>query len=111
MLAVSASRLVRLFPVSDLPPGGGMPVEVEDRLIAVFNVDGVFHAIDNECPHRGGSLADGALLGGRVVCPLHHWVFDLATGRNPVNPELGVRHYPTRVKDGAVWLELPTKPN
>lgn len=34
------------------------------------------------CPHRGGRLVHGRLdaARGRLVCPLHHSSFDLATG-------------------------------
>jgi nitrite reductase/ring-hydroxylating ferredoxin subunit len=29
---------------------------VEGRYIAVFHVDGAFHALDGNCPHQGGVL-------------------------------------------------------
>jgi NAD(P)H-dependent nitrite reductase small subunit len=96
---------VRVLSISELPPGGGVPVEAAGKLIAVFNVDGAFHAIDNECPHKGASLADGALTGSTVTCPMHRWQFRLEDGRNPVNPELCVRRFPVEIRDGAVWVD------
>lgn len=83
-----------------------MPVEVDGRLIAVFNVGGEFLAIDNECPHRGGALADGALAGTIITCPLHRWQFDLRDGKSPLSSDLAVRRYPTAVRDGAVWVDV-----
>jgi nitrite reductase (NADH) small subunit len=100
------SGFKRIMSVAELPPGGGVPVKVDGRSIALFNVDGQFHAIDNECPHRGGSLADGALSGSLVTCPLHRWQFDVGTGQNPMNPDLCVQRYAVRVSDGGVWVNL-----
>ncbi len=64
----------------DLPPGSARSVEVDGRKIAVFNVDGRFYAIDAECTHRGGPLAEGDVEGREVTCPWHGGRFDLETG-------------------------------
>src|SRR3989344_1375810 len=53
MVAVTVAR------VSDVPEGTGMVVEVNGRMIALFNSKGEFFAMDNVCPHKGGSLGDG----------------------------------------------------
>jgi nitrite reductase/ring-hydroxylating ferredoxin subunit len=37
-------------------------VEVQGKKIALFNVDGKFHAIDNACTHRGGKVSTGEVL-------------------------------------------------
>ncbi|MEA2565181.1 MAG: Rieske-like [2Fe-2S] domain, partial [Actinomycetota bacterium] len=34
------------------------------------------------CPHEAARLADGAIRGDALDCPLHHYLFDLRTGRN-----------------------------
>ena len=41
--------------------------------------DEVF-ALDDRCPHKGGPLSNGIVHGHSVTCPLHNWVFSLATG-------------------------------
>jgi cell fate regulator YaaT (PSP1 superfamily)/nitrite reductase/ring-hydroxylating ferredoxin subunit len=48
--------------------------------VAVFNVDGIYHVISNECGHQGGPLGEGKLEGFSVVCPWHQWKFDVTTG-------------------------------
>jgi nitrite reductase (NADH) small subunit len=54
---------------------------VEEREIAVFRArDGALYATQASCTHRDGPLADGMIGGGKVVCPLHSYAFDLATG-------------------------------
>jgi nitrite reductase/ring-hydroxylating ferredoxin subunit len=37
-------------------------VEVQGKKIALFNVDGKFHAIDNACTHREGKVSTGEVL-------------------------------------------------
>jgi UDP-MurNAc hydroxylase len=32
------------------------------------------------CPHQGGDLSEGWIESGCIVCPRHHWRFDLARG-------------------------------
>ena len=43
--------------VDEIPPGKRKLVEVNGRAIVVFNLGGEFYALNNRCPHRGGSLA------------------------------------------------------
>ncbi|MEE3274451.1 MAG: Rieske 2Fe-2S domain-containing protein, partial [Acidobacteriota bacterium] len=37
---------------NDIPSGEGRVCEVKGVAIALFNVDGTFHALDNTCIHR-----------------------------------------------------------
>jgi nitrite reductase (NADH) small subunit len=78
--------LINLGPVDRIPIGEGREFEVEGELIAVFRArDGGVFSTQARCPHRDGHLADGVIGGGLVVCPLHTFKFDLATGK-PVGP-------------------------
>ena len=52
--------------VADVPLGTGKEIAVSGRLIALFNVDGEFRAIDGICAHQGGPLGKGKLTGGSV---------------------------------------------
>lgn len=65
---------------SDLTDPGKMLVEVEDRLIALFHVDGAFYALDDVCTHDGGPLAEGEMDGCQIICPRHGARFDITTG-------------------------------
>ena len=49
--------------VGEIAPGGHKLVELQGRQIGVFNVKGEFLAISNRCPHQGGSLCHGKLVG------------------------------------------------
>jgi len=46
-------KLVKVASTAEIPPGSGKLVEVEGKRIAVFNVGGRYHAMDDTCPHRG----------------------------------------------------------
>src|SRR5271166_3400813 len=75
------STFVKVATRAELPVGGKKLVEVDGRAIAVFNVDGAFHAIDDICTHDGGPLAEGELAGYEIECPRHGARFDVRTGR------------------------------
>lgn len=86
-----------------ISPGDFAQVEVDDALVAVFNVDGQFLAIDDVCTHDGGGLAGGAVEGDVVICPRHGARFCLRTGAALTPPAYEpVRTYETRVVDGIV---------
>ncbi len=75
------SSFVKVATRSELPPGAKKLVEVDGRAIALFNVDGTIHAIDDVCTHDGGPLAEGELNGCEIQCPRHGARFDVRTGR------------------------------
>ena len=97
---------VRVAAVADVPVGTGRVVEAGGRALALFNVDGTFHALDNACPHRGGPLGEGDLDGPIVVCPWHAWRWDVTTGVNANNPAVKVARLPVSVEAGAVFIEV-----
>ena len=59
-------------------PGDYMTFQLCDEpLIAVRGHDGVLRVLSNVCRHRGTVLADGRGNRQRLVCPYHHWSYDL----------------------------------
>lgn len=72
--------LTNIGPVENFPVGKGVRVDVGGKTIAVFNTTGQYYAIDDKCPHRGASFADGSLSGHTVTCPLHGAQADVRTG-------------------------------
>jgi nitrite reductase/ring-hydroxylating ferredoxin subunit len=101
--------------VEEIPPGGRKIVEVAGRSIGVFNLEGVFFALRNRCPHQGGPLCSGTLSGlitasgpgayhysraGEIVrCPWHGWEFDIRTGQSRCDPtHVRVRRYAVTIE-------------
>jgi NAD(P)H-dependent nitrite reductase small subunit len=94
----------RIAAVADVPPQTGKTVLVKSLEIALFNLDGVFYAIHDFCPHRGASLATGFLEGQRVLCPAHLFDFDLQTGACGSMPNLRVCTYEVKVEGDEVFV-------
>lgn len=100
------ATFVRVATVGEIPPGTGRTVEVEGRRIAVFNVDGTFHAIDDACGHKGGPLGEGELDGCVVTCPWHGWTYDVTTGVSPDDPDAVVARYDVKVEGDDLLVAL-----
>jgi nitrite reductase (NADH) small subunit len=87
-----------LGPLDRIPPGEGQTFLVDEREIAVFRTreDEVF-ATQARCPHKAGLLADGLVGAGKVICPMHSYKFDLATGTPLGNACASLRTYRVEV--------------
>lgn len=116
--------------VDDFEEGKGKRVVVEDIPIAIFNLDGEYYGVVDNCPHKnlplhpagherfkGSSLADLDVDFGpkgfvdeencSIRCPWHQWEWDLKTGKN-LRPETNdmVPTFEVTVTDGQVQVEL-----
>jgi len=100
-------EFVTVATIDEIPPGRAKLVEVSGNEIALFNIAGTFHAIDNSCTHVGGPLCEGEINGVEVTCPWHGAVFDLSTGRALGPPAFeAVSRYEVRVEGSAVQIEI-----
>ncbi len=70
-VAEEASEFRTVAKVGDVPEGGGIPVEVDDRAIAIFLDGGTYYALDDQCPHQGAPLCDGVVGEKTVTCTWH----------------------------------------
>jgi nitrite reductase/ring-hydroxylating ferredoxin subunit len=76
--------------------------------ILLCNVDGAFHAIEDDCTHALASLSEGELDGAVIACPLHGGRFDVITGKALRLPcKVALRTFRVTVIEGEVWVELP----
>src|SRR3989304_6643284 len=60
---------VRVASLAEVPPGTGRQGQVRGRGLAIYNLEGVMHAIEGTCTHRGGPLGEGALVGAGATRP------------------------------------------
>jgi NAD(P)H-dependent nitrite reductase small subunit len=90
----------------DIAPGHSLAVRLHGQDVALFNVEGVIHAIENACPHMGSALSGGCLSGRIVACPAHGLRFDVTTGALISCPELTVPTFPVRVANGKVQVTV-----
>jgi len=98
---------IPLCTLDDIPTGLGRAFEVSGRLVAVFRArDGKVFAVDGRCPHKGGPLADGMLIGEQVVCPLHAFRFHGTSGDCEQPGVCSISAYLAEVRDGEVFVTI-----
>jgi nitrite reductase/ring-hydroxylating ferredoxin subunit len=112
---------VVIGPVSEFPDGERRIVQAGVRSIGVFRVGERFYGIRNRCPHQGGPLCRGHVLGDavaeqpgqatinsdplRIACPWHGWEYDLESGQSFMGPSAaGVRSYGVGTAAGGALL-------
>jgi NAD(P)H-dependent nitrite reductase small subunit len=100
------ASFVKVAEAAEVPAGTGKCVEAGGKQIAIFNVEGTFHAIDNTCLHRGGPLGEGELEGKIVTCPWHGWQYDVTSGSNLDDETERVARYDVKVEGGAVLVAV-----
>ena len=110
--------------VAEIPPGARKIATIAGREIGVFNVGGEFFALLNRCPHQGGALCKGTLIGlvtskepgqftwsrsGEMLkCPWHGWEYDVRTGQSWCDPDdTKVKLYPVSIEPGATLVKGP----
>ena len=96
----------QLARVSDLPVGASKECVAGGRMIALFNVNGRFYALDGVCPHQGGPLGRGLLEGCIVTCPWHGWQFDVTTGQHQFNAQIVQPRFEVRVDGEWILVDL-----
>ncbi len=94
--------------IDELTPGMRRVVDVDGVAVIVFNLEGEYFAIKDECTHDGGVLSNGELEGGVIVCPRHGARFSVRTGTVLGPPAYeDVRTFTVRVVDGKVQVMSP----
>jgi ferredoxin-NADP reductase len=105
--AQNATGFVKVAQQGGLAPGQVKGIVVNGLQIALCNVDGVYYAIDDTCPHRSASLAEGDLIGKEITCPLHGAIFDVTTGEVLEGPAGdGVTCYDVRLAGDDVEVRI-----
>ncbi|MEO5661554.1 MAG: nitrite reductase small subunit NirD [Polaromonas sp.] len=93
--------------VEDIPVLGARRVSRAQGMdVAVFrnDQDEVFALLDR-CPHKGGPLSQGIVMGKRVACPLHNWTIGLCDGQAAA-PDVGCTpSFACKVDAGQVYLD------
>lgn len=100
------AKFTKVCQTGDVKPGSGKSIEIDGKVIALFNVDGKFYAIDDTCRHRGGPLGEGELEGKIVICPWHGWRYDVTTGANELVPEQPTQGYEVKIEADDVFVAL-----
>jgi nitrite reductase/ring-hydroxylating ferredoxin subunit len=100
----ATSQRVYIGASERVPEGGRLVVDVADKTIGIFRVDGRLYAWENTCAHQGGPVCQGKIIprvteliddGGEsrgfafddsslhIVCPWHGFEYDIKSGVHP----------------------------
>lgn len=75
--------------------------------ILIINREGVFYAVENNCPHENQPLEGGEIEGEEIVCPLHGAAFCIKTGEAKRPPAYSkIKTYPIRMENKKVQVNL-----
>ena len=108
-----------LCNLDEIPTDQGLRVEIAGYPpLAVFNLQGTVHVIDDTCTHGEASLSEGEIRGNEIECPFHLGAFDIRTGRPTVAPcSVPLRVYAVQVDgrrlmlvEAGVATACPTQP-
>lgn len=101
-------KYVNVCPLSEIPIGERIFIEVDNNPIVILNLAGKFFAIADLCSHDNGPVGDGETEGETIKCPRHGAVFDLNTGKALRLPAVeDIAAYPVRVIDGNLEIGIP----
>ena len=100
-------------------------VQIDGREVFVFEHKGKFFAYENHCPHAGGPVGEGTIIGKvqavlseggellreefsetefNIVCPWHGYEYDIETGACAGDKRIKLRKYRALVQDGEVYV-------
>lgn len=99
---------VLVAKTDEIPKNEGRAFAVADRMIAIFESQGTFYALDDFCPHQGASLSAGWIHEGCVACPWHAWRFALSDGTWMDNPKVKTDHFDVQVKGSEIYVAIPS---
>jgi uncharacterized membrane protein/nitrite reductase/ring-hydroxylating ferredoxin subunit len=85
-------------------------LHVSGKRIVLARTEEKYTAFDDHCTHRGGSLAGGSMICGKVQCPWHGSQFDTLTGMPVCGPAIEpIATYAVEDINGRLFLH--TSPN
>lgn len=104
---LEAQGFVAVCQKSEIP--GMLPkrVEIEGRGVLIIRQLMRVRAVDEACPHRGFSMAQGLVLGPELMCPVHRYGFDIVTGECRTHPSCPpVSVHEVEVVEGTVYVRV-----
>lgn len=107
-------KYIMIGQTTDVREGNKRKVLVEGKEILLTNIQNSYYAIDNTCPHMGGSLYEGQLNGSLITCPKHGSMYDVTNGRTIKSGKLffmkvktsDVKSYPIKVEGTDIMIGI-----
>jgi len=97
---------------SEVRDGEKKTFSLNNKVLLITNIQGTYYAIDNKCPHMGGSLFDGNLDSFSITCPKHGTIFDVRNGEVIKNGKIAfiklkvknTRPYPVKIEGDDILI-------
>ena len=102
-----SNNTVTVAHISELPEGGQLKVDLEDRELLLCRFEEQVYAIDYYCSHDQLGLEGGELERGCIVCPYHGAEFCLKTGEAMASPAWeAIPVYPVTIENDLIKLSI-----
>lgn len=116
---------VRVGARSEFADGARVICSIDGRDVVVLEHRGKYYAFENVCPHMGGPVGEGMVIGRveavvapgtyivserfsdtdtNIVCPWHGWEYDIDTGRAVALPSVHLNVFDVVVRDEDVYV-------
>jgi nitrite reductase/ring-hydroxylating ferredoxin subunit len=110
-----------------VPEGGRLVIDVGDKTIGIFRVQGQLYAWENKCAHQSGPVCQGKIIprvtevidqGGEsrgfafdesnlhIVCPWHGFEYDIRTGVHPGRPSARLIRVAVEEGAGGIYVAI-----
>jgi len=104
----AAGEFATVAKVGDVAPGSCIGIEYRGALIALCNLDGELHAVEDVCTHAGAKISEGRLDGNCLICPWHDASFDVTSGEPAGGPAFSpVPKFEVRVVGSEIQVRIP----
>ncbi len=105
---------IKVAQTDEVKDGEKKIISLNNKVLLITNIQDSYYAIDNKCPHMGGSLFDGNLDGYSITCPKHGSVFDVRTGKVIKNGKIffinlkvnDTQAYPVKIEGNNILIGL-----
>lgn len=107
-------KFVKVAEVQEFAAIAKKKIDFNGTEILLVRKKDVYYAVNNRCPHMGGSLYDGKFKGDAVFCPKHGSGFNLKTGEVIEQGKLlfikvnvkNIQTYPVKIEGNEIFIGI-----
>ncbi|MDQ3190099.1 MAG: Rieske 2Fe-2S domain-containing protein [Bacteroidota bacterium] len=81
-------------------------VEVGNKTVCLVKLPEGYFAVSDICPHQGASLSEGYCTDQNIVCPWHHYEFNLKSGRQAEGGGDYVMTFPVEIRKDGLYIGI-----
>lgn len=101
------SQFTKVAELNEIADPGKELVELDDRILVLFHVDGKYYCLEDLCTHDGGTLGDGELNGTSIACSRHGAKFDIRDGKALTMPATeDTFAHDVEVRDDGIYVRI-----